>query len=196
MQNLVSASNTGFDAMNFESSGTKNRIPKPNPRTLRTANARARSGAGDQMRREVSANRKQGQKIAPEGKLRLGGACRSSTTQDRDGHQRPVLEAGSTRPLVIPLVNEASRGFLFRCCLASHGSKRIFLLTLRTVLTIAVSPMRGEATVMAVTRACVKAERALRVTDPEPNRGRGAVIATARSCGSWRHTRQRPGRIR
>jgi hypothetical protein len=36
MQNLVSASNTGFDAMNFESSETTNRIPKPNP--LRHAN--------------------------------------------------------------------------------------------------------------------------------------------------------------
>jgi hypothetical protein len=40
MQNLVSASNTSFDAMNFESSGTKNRTPKPNPCTMRTAHVR------------------------------------------------------------------------------------------------------------------------------------------------------------
>jgi hypothetical protein len=34
-------------------------------------------------------------------------------TQDKDGDQQPALEVGSTRLLVIPVLNEASGGFPF-----------------------------------------------------------------------------------
>ena len=78
-------------------------------------------------------------------------------SQDKDGDQLPALEVGSARLLVIPALNETSRGFPFpllpRVARLKEG---LFLRTLRTMLTIAVSPKMGRRSVTAVTGVCVK----------------------------------------
>lgn len=62
-----------------------------------------------------------------------------------------MLEVGSMRLLVIPMLTKLAAASPFHGHFVSPGSKRAFLLALRTLLTIEVSPIRKIRSVTTVT---------------------------------------------